>query len=51
MISAKASYWIAVGLLALFVSNHFAGHLRMEFDASPAGHCWQSSRSPAKPPG
>jgi hypothetical protein len=25
MISAKASYWIAVGLLALFVSNHFAG--------------------------
>jgi hypothetical protein len=24
MISAKASYWIAVGLLALFVSNHLA---------------------------
>jgi len=31
MISAKASYWIAVGLLALFVSNHLA--TRYENDA------------------
>jgi hypothetical protein len=25
MISAKAGYWMAVGILALFVSNHIAG--------------------------
>ena len=30
MISAKASYWMAVGLLALFVSNHLAGRYEGE---------------------
>jgi len=30
MISAKASYWMAVGVLALFVSNHFAGRFEDE---------------------
>jgi len=30
MISAKTSYWMAVGVLALFVSNHLAGHYENE---------------------
>lgn len=30
MISAKASYWMAVGLLAFIVSNHFAGRYENE---------------------
>jgi hypothetical protein len=30
MISAKASYWLAVGVLAMFLSNHFAGHYESE---------------------
>jgi hypothetical protein len=30
MISAKASYWMAVGILALFVSNHLAGRYENE---------------------
>jgi hypothetical protein len=30
MISAKASYWMAVGILALFVSNHLASRYEDE---------------------
>ena len=30
MVSAKAGYWIAVGVLALFVSNHVAGRYENE---------------------
>ena len=30
MVFEKAAYWIAVGLLALFVTNHFAGRYENE---------------------